>query len=275
MSVFALPKKTFYFKNESTTPLEMFERAVRIADVAGRPIGCNIFSSNFRSCNFFFVAIIVDLVIYFSISFENIYTFRNDFVRQIFCVATLGMGFQGWIKLLTFNRKREKILQLESMAKSFNESSVKAHEILEDASALEIFDQWMLLSYNVASFLTVTFIGCAIIVLFYPMIYYALIGEKILHFGFSFPGIDWTTSFGYSINFIFHTIQTFYVINVLLVGCFSSIFFMMNAFARYDVLGKHLDKLSQLALENVNGKNDAKIEKCIKYIVDQHVELFE
>jgi hypothetical protein len=106
----------------------MFQKAVKIADIIGRPIGSNIFGSNFNSFNFFYVLIMIDLVVYFSVSFENIYAFRDDFVRQIYCVATLGMGFQGWVKLLTFIGNREKLLEIASMTENFHQSSAKVRK---------------------------------------------------------------------------------------------------------------------------------------------------
>jgi hypothetical protein len=133
----------------------------------------------------------------------------------------------------------------------------------------------MLFCYNIGSFLMLSFIVCDCVVFCYPMIHFLFVGKKILHFGFSFPGIDWQSPFGYSINFAFHSLQTCYVINVLVFGCFCSMFFILNAFAQYEVLESYLDDLSLLATGNENRKNEMKINACIKKIADEHVKLIQ
>lgn len=45
-------------------------------------------------CRFF---LLIDLMSFLTISFQNIYSFRNEFLRSIICILTLGMGFQGGI----------------------------------------------------------------------------------------------------------------------------------------------------------------------------------
>jgi hypothetical protein len=94
MAKVKIPTKMTYFKSESFSSTEMFHKIIEIVDFVASFIGCNILSTNFSFKNFMLIALFVDLVTYLAISFQNIYAFRDDFVRQIFCVATLGMGFQ-------------------------------------------------------------------------------------------------------------------------------------------------------------------------------------
>jgi hypothetical protein len=273
MAKVKIPSKATYFKSETVSSTEMFEKLIKAVNFIASFIGCHTMSPHFSFKNFMLIALFVDLVTYLAISFQNIYAFRDDFERQIFCVATLGMGFQGAIKLYTFVFNRENILKLAELAENFHKSS-------NDVKAVKSFEKWMLTFCHVGSLFAVAYFGCGFLVFCYPMIFYLIFGKKILHFGFVIPGTDSETLIGYSVNFAHQTFQIYVVIIAVSVTSFYTIFFILNVFAQYDSIEVELDNLSELATKHEKDKQkfkikNQKIKEKIGKITDEHVKLFE
>jgi hypothetical protein len=273
MAIVKIPTKTTYFKSGSISSTEMFQKIIEVMNFIGSFIGYNFFSKNFSFKNFMLIVVFVDLVTYLAISFQNIYAFRDDFVRQIFCVATLGMGFQCAIKLYTFVFNRDNILKLAELAENFHKSS-------NDVKAIKSFEKWMLVCCHVGSLLAISYFSCAFLAFCYPMIFYLIFGKKILHFGFVIPGTNWETLIGYSINFVHQTFQFYLVMIALFVTSFYTIFFILNVFSQYDSIEVELDNLSELATKHEKDKQkfkikNQKIKEKIGKITDEHVKLFE
>jgi odorant receptor len=263
------PNKLTYFKSEKLSSVETLRKIVNVVDSVCSLIGCNIFSSENLLKNPMLIVLLVDLVVYLSVSFQNIYAFRDDFVRDIFCVVTLGMGFQGAIKLYTFIWHQEKILDLLAKAEKFHEKS-------NDKKVYESFEKWTLISCHAGIFFAIMFYGCALLIFVYPFIVRLFTGSWILHFGFIIPGIDWQTLHGYLLNFAFHTFEIYVVTNALVSSTIFTVILMINAFAQYDALEFLLDDLSELAVvRNFNDEKDEQIKICIRNIVNGHDDLIE
>lgn len=265
---FALPTKSTYFKSESLSSLEMFLKTIDFGNSVARLVGCSIFEPNFSPINFWLLVMLTDLVTYLLISIQNIYAFRDDFVRVIFVVVTLGMGFQSAIKLYTFIIQRERILKLSSLIQSFHESS-------NSAKSAEIFERWSLIGCHIIGLAAVLFYSCAVFVFCYPFLIYFFFGQKILPFGFIIPGLDWESSYGYFLNYAHHTFQIYGVINGLFITTTYIITFILNGFAQYEALEVLLEDLSVLAETNEDNENNEQIKTCIANLTDGHVILLE
>lgn len=265
---FNLPTKKFYFKTEAVSTADMFQTTVKFANFIGRSIGVNILDTDFSNWNLLLLFNYFDMVTYFMISFENIYSFRDELERQVFCVVTLGMGFQVAVKLYTFIFKRSEILELISMTKNFCGSS-------NDVRAKQCSEKWILISCHLGAFVGFLFFGCALLMFSYPFIYYGIMGEKILHFGFVIPGTDWKSPQGYTINFFHHTYQIFAVIMGLYGSVVITLILILQAFAQYDSLKIMLDDLNAFAVNNLDGRQNRIIKICIGRITDEHVKLLE
>jgi hypothetical protein len=248
--------------------MEMFRASMKNIDKVGRLIGCDIFEPNFTTKNVMFIIMMFDLITYLLISFQNIYAFREDFVRVVFCIVTLGMGFQGSGKIYTFIFQRKNLLKLGKLAEKFQGNS-------NDKKSAGKFEKWILNYCHVGSFTVILFCVSGFVVFCYPFIFYLIVGKKILHFGFMIPGLNWETPHGYTINFIHHTYQIFIVVSGTSMTTLYILFFLFNAFAQYDALKVLLDNLNFLAVSNKNHKNDEKIKICIADITNGHVELIE
>lgn len=263
-----LPTKKTYFKSEVISSIDMFRKTIQFADYVGRIIGCDIFSPQFSKFNPVLCVMYFDLITYLLIIFQNIYAFRDDFVRIAFCVVTLGFGFQCIVKLYTFVFNRKQVLLLVSLTESFHESA-------SNKKALDRFETWNLMFCHVASVGAILFYGCSFILFCSPIVYYLFTWKRILHFGFIIPGIDWTTVDGYSLNFLHQTFQIYTVINALFLTTYCSIIFMFNAYAQFDSIQTLLETLDHLVENNQKHKNDANIKACIADITNGHVRLHE
>ena len=261
------PTKSFFFKaNEEA--YEMFQKSMdSYARFFCRVIGVDVLSESFH-LNFATYFLFIDLMSFFIISFQNIYSFRNDFIRSTFCILTLGMGFQGAIKLYTFVFRRPDILQLYDLI-IFFQKSVKSFKI---KNALE---NSVLNSCIAALILIPMYIMSGILMFIYPIVYYMIYGEKILHFGFILPFIDVESHLGYALNFFYDALQIFFIINGTIASNMGFMMFITGAFGQYDALNVFLRKLDLLSKENVDGCNDQLIKQDIKEVASIHVELIK
>jgi hypothetical protein len=218
---FKLPTKSTYFKTEKLSALQIFQKMFGVGNFVGKLIGTNIIDSDFTVKNPLFALLIVDMITYLAINFQNIYAFRENFEKVVFCVVTLGMGFQGAAKLYSFIWHREKILKLKAMAESFHESSM-------DVKAQLSFEKWALICCHIGCFVVLVFNAIAVLVFLYPIIVYLIFGLRILHFGFVIPGIDSERTFGYCINFAHQALQIYIVINAVIESCVSKNLFICS-----------------------------------------------
>ena len=262
------PNKSFFFKAHEEAD-EMLRKSFKITvRIFCRLIGCDIFLKKFSVHTFMFYCLFFDLISYSFISIYNIYLFREDFIRSTFCVVTLGMGFQGAIKLYTFVFHRSDMLRLYDLIVIFQQSVTS----LEIKNALEN----SVLNVCIASLVLIpTYVVSGVLMFIYPIVYYMVYNEKILHFGFILPFIDEHSQFGYALNFFHHSLQIYVVINATIGSNIGFITFTNGAFGQYDALQLLIKKLNTVAMENIDGCNDQLIKHYIKEIASIHVELIE
>lgn len=270
-----LPPKTYYFKSENATPVEMHQKLIATVTFISRFLGCHLLAPDFSMANPMLLIVIADLFIYLFTSFHNIYTFRNDFVRAVFVTVTLCMGFQGVNKLYTFMFLRQNIRKLVEISKSFPES-------FKDEEKVEIFSEWLLVFSHVGYYGFFFLFGCAVMVFFYPAVVYVVSGEITLHFGFIIPGTDEKTVSGFLVNAIFQTLQIYVALFGLYIPIYYCVLFLLSSFALYDALESLLDDLGEiLEIKDDDTEKSGKDSKlldvatCISEIVDGHVLLLE
>ena len=262
------PTKCFFFKAHEKAD-EMFRKSLKnTVSLFCRFIGCDIFSTKFTIHTFLFYGLFFDLISYSLISIYNIYLFRNDFIRSTFCVVTLGMGFQGAIKLYTFIFHRSDMLRLYDLIVLFQQSvqNFKIKNALENS----------VINSCIASLVLIPmYLACGILMFIYPLVYYLLFDKRILHFGFVLPFIDVESYLGYALNFFHHSLQIYVVINAAIGSNIVCILFINGAFGQYDALTILLQELDTIASQNVDGCNDQLIKQYIKEITRIHVELIK
>jgi hypothetical protein len=99
MKLFGLTIRKKYFFPENATLSQMFDENFKLVKNGQKVLGMNVFDENHNYFNFLFVVLICDIVTYMGINFYDIYLFRNDMVRDTFCLVTLGMvSIYYWLK---------------------------------------------------------------------------------------------------------------------------------------------------------------------------------
>lgn len=163
-----------------------------------------------------------------------------------------------------FHRKKniDIVERLEKFLSNFNTKE-----------ANETFEKWLMITSHIGLFSTIMFGFCTILIFIYPIIFYFIIGEKILHFGFELPWVDWKTLPGYALNFAYCGTLSFLYIIGQIAAVVLSIIYVVVAFGQFELLKVLLDDLNKLAVANKKGKNDEKIQKLIITITQMHNEL--
>jgi hypothetical protein len=91
MKLFGLNIRKKYFFPENATFTQMFDESLKLVKNGPKLLGINIFDENHNYFNCLFLILIFDIVTYMGINFYDIYLFRDDMVRDTFCLVTLGM----------------------------------------------------------------------------------------------------------------------------------------------------------------------------------------
>lgn len=260
-----LPSKSFYFNSEDLSISEIFHKSVQRHNFFSRSIGCNVLSEGYSPFNPVFAVMLIDLISYLMISFQNIYAFRDDFDRLIFCTVTLPMGFQCCAKAYAYVYRWKDVRKIIGMGeKCFKVLSQKYSDKLQF---------WILVWNHIALFMGALLFVFAVLIFSYPIIYYFIFGEKILHFGFILPGTDTDSLLWYTLNFLHHTFQIYAVPCVILFSEYFTTMFLFVAFTKYDLLELLIGDLNALIEDVTEDKRLNKIKICFADITDRHVEL--
>jgi len=263
-----LPSKSFYFASESTKPLEMFRKLIERTNFVASVYGCGLFSPDFSVHSFKFYKFAVEMIFFYFINCYDLYLFSNDLVRFCFLLMTFAVALQAINKVYTLVYLRSTMLNLcervEKFLTNFNTDKVE-----------KIFDKWIMVSAHVFLITIIVFLGGILLIYIYPLIFYAIMGEKILHFGFELPIIDWRTTTGYILNFIYVGALGFIFVPGMISTCFLNTVFIIMAFGQYEVLNLLLLELNELITGNENGERSKEIKDQIRLIAQMHYELME
>ena len=268
MVKFKVPTKSTYFSSSSCSSLDMFKRIIGRVNFLAKLVGCDIYNPRFTVKNFIFFMTLQILLGFIALNFYSVYIYRKDLVRFCFCLLTLTAGFQGLIKLYTF-------LYYRSMIVGFVERFEKFLSNFDTDNCNAIFEKWFMIFCHVASCLFASFAFCVFMVYIYPIIYYIIVGEKILHFGYELPWVDWRTTHGYILNFIYVGTHLFVFIFATVACLLITIINLIMSLAHFDVLKYLLDELEELMIKNKKGENSKDIKKYIRLIAQMHLELIE
>lgn len=252
--------------SESSTNHEIFKQTVDFLNFVSSFIGCNVLSSNFKLANLWILILVLDFITYMPINIYDLYLFHNDFIRCMFCVVTLGNGFQGGIKLYTFIMKRKNIQRIFTNAEKFIVDT-------KCCSCSQKYNKWLILSCHIIFALTILFLLAGLLMFIYPAIVYIWRGHRTLHFGFILPAIDPETSVGYLLNFLHHTLQIYSLCIALLYTLNATIFAIMVSLAKYETLYVLLDQLNDLI--TVRTQDQKKLKEKFVEIMQEHIKLID
>jgi len=264
-----IPTKSTYFSSNAITHLQMADEILEFAMKWGRLIGAGFFDKDYNKLNKKIIFILILAILTCFINTADIYLFRTDSVRCVFCMLTISAQVQGFVKIYTFLWMLQNILNLRKQTEKFHKhySSLKSSKIFEE--------KFMIVAHFSAG-LTITYISTFIVIAIYPIIYYFITNERILHFGLELPFIDWKCSYiGYGLNFV-HQIGLVFVFFCASIACFCIIIsFITSGICQFDVLTILIEELNELALANEDDSKNSEICSKIKFLVTTHVNLCE
>lgn len=262
-----LPSKSFYFSSDSISNLQMFNELLEKSMSFTKIIGANIFADNYQKLNLRFALTFFYLTFLFIINIYDVYLFRNDLVRDVFCVLTISGEIQSYAKIYIFIFLRDTCVELKK-------SGEKLHKSVNSIKDREIFELWMMRTAHLGGIIIFMYIICCFVLINYPIIFYLLFGERILHFGIEIPMLDWKNSWiAYSINFLYQS--TGFIIFTLasIPSIMIFVTFIMTSFAYFEVLSDLIKELDECVIDNEDGKNSQNIKEKLKSIVEMHLEL--
>lgn len=270
MAKITLPTKSFYFKSHKVTNHEMFKRIVQFDNWIGGLLGADIFSNGYSIHNFKFWLDISNFVFFVLLNCYDLFLFRQEAARVFFILVSLFAAGQESIKLSTYIFYLENILDHVARAEKYiTNYNTKA--------ANEIFEKWLMIICHSFFLAIVLFAFVSFAISIYPIIFYFIFGEKVLHFGFELPFIDWRTSnIAYFINFAWccYLVALYCIAGVSAV--FLSTFPIILSFGQFELINSFLEDLDNIVKsQGKDSSNDVEVKQQIKKIVEMHNELLE
>lgn len=265
-----VPTKETYFSSGSITHQQMFSELCEKVMIPSRYLGANIFDKDYYEFNFLILILTFGLLTStFAINIYDIYLFRKSLVRCVVCFFIFTAAFQSYNKIYTFVFMKQNCIELKEKCESF-------HQNFRSAKSVEIFEMWMLRAAHVGFFITVMYTIVGVLISVYPMIFYFLLDERILHFGIEIPMLDWKNSWiAYGIKYIHQSTILIAFVTSSIPSISIVVIYISTAFAFFDILSVLLDELDQISIKNEGNKNDKAIKEMIKLITEHHMELIE
>lgn len=256
MKKLRIPTKFDYFASSSMSNQEMFAKIIELINFVGKIDGCNIFADDFTPFNFALYWTVSNVFAHLVLTVHNVYYYGDDLFRFCFLMVTTASCTQGLPMLQTFLHQREKIKNLVKRIEKFlgNYNTKKANEI---------FEKWILRSCHCGLVLAFLIASCGILVAIYPIGFFIVFKEKIRHFGFELPWVDWETPMGYTLNFIYSIIIIYIFVFALYASAYLSILIIVMSFGQFEIIEMLIDELNQLITSNEKGENNLKIKKII------------
>lgn len=263
-----VPTKFDYFGSSEMSNQQMFTKIISTVNFIAKIVGMDIFSEDYSPFNFIFATTICHLLGHLFLEAYNFYFYGNDLARFCFLMITTICATEAAAMIQIFVNQREQIIELTRRIKVFLEkcNSIKSHKI---------FEKWIVMTCHGTIFLGVVVTTSAIVMFIYPIAYYFIFGKKILHFGFELPWIDWQSTLGYTLNFIYCGIIIYMFGIGLFITVFPTIFSIVMSFGKFELIKMLIDELNELIDGNRKGQNNDKIKKIIVEIIDNHTELLE
>jgi hypothetical protein len=264
-----VPTKAFYFSSDVITHLQMYQELTQKTMLVAKFIGVNIFDSNYKVLNARFVTGFALFFFSTIINIYDIYLFRNDLVRSMFCMITLCSSVQCVTKYYSFLIKMGNCRELKNRAEKF-------HQNFKTIKSAEIFEKWMIIAAHVGAILTVMYFCALILIVSYPAIFLIFLNERVLPFGIELPMLDWKESWiGYGLNYFYHSLILTFFVFASIASIFVVICYLASLFAQFEMLSVLIADLNELALKNGKGENNFVIKNALREIIKLHLELIE
>ncbi|KAL7029969.1 hypothetical protein ACKWTF_006451 [Chironomus riparius] len=269
MVQFKLPTKSTFFSSDVISHLQMADEIFKYAMKWARLCGGEIFDKNYKFTNKKLLFTVILLTLTSIINIYDIFLFKNDIVRCVFCLLSFSCEVQSFAKIYSFLWLHINFLNLRKQCEKF-------HEHFSSLTSSKMFERKFMIAAHVITILTILYICTFILLVLYPMIFYLIMNERILICGIELPFIDWKESWiGYAINLTHQMMCLFTFFCGSIFSLCVTICFITCGVCQFDVLKILLDELNELIVHNKDGNKYQEIQGNINFLAKTHANLID
>ena len=269
MVQFKIPTKSTYFSSDVITHLQMADEIFEYAMKWARLCGAEIFDQNYKFTNKKLEFTVSLLTLTSIINIYDIFLFRDDIVRCVFCLLSFSCEVQSFAKVYSFLWLHGNFLSLRKQCEKF-------HEHFSSLKSSKMFEEKFMIASHVIAVLTVLYICTFILLVLYPIIFYFIMNERILICGIELPFINWKESWiGFGINLIHQMMCLFTFFCGSIFSLCVTICFITTEVCQFDVLKILRDELNELIIKNQDGSKNKEIRSQINFLAKTHANLID
>ncbi|XP_055590524.1 putative odorant receptor 83c [Uranotaenia lowii] len=205
---------------------------------------------------------IFTLATYYYVNVVSAYNLRHEPEKVIFGLVTVGVGFQNFCKIYTYLTYCQQIRSMNRYQEVLLREECNLHTkelLMNNVFAIDLLRKLVFSSYP----------WTAIVLLITPLLLTLIGPENILPYGFFMPYLDWNTTLGYAINYVWQIWLTVMVLTFHMgPDCFYLIL-ITNAFTQINLLKNMLERLDESVKDNANQETASKL---LKRIIVRHQE---
>lgn len=249
-----------FLKTSYADPSEFYDSLIVAPSRIAKVTGINVLSKDYKVYTFRLFTVFVGMVIYFYTSFVTAYQVRHSTEELIFCLVTIGIGFQVPTKVFTCVIYRKEMVWIHQYARDLyhQECSPRTKtKLMSDIFLVSVIVKVMLLCYAFTS----------ISLILVPLLYTIQSGEKTLPFGFYIPQLDRDTWFGYFCNYAIQIYLTTYVSSLDMGTDCIYMMTLMSSFTQIDLL-----KMSLVEMNKMIDNEDKDLDNFFKQVIKRHQE---
>ncbi|KAL9704979.1 hypothetical protein quinque_008497 [Culex quinquefasciatus] len=249
-----------FFKTSYADPSEFYDSLIVAPSRIAKVTGINVLSKDYKVFTFRLFTVFVGMVIYFYTSFVTAYQVRRSTEELIFCLVTIGIGFQVPTKVFTCVIYRKEMVWIHQYARDLYDQECSPRtktKLMSDIFLVSVIVKVMLLCYAFTS----------ISLILAPLLYTMQTGEKTLPFGFYIPQLDRDTWFGYFCNYAMQIYLTAYVSSLDMGTDCIYMMTLMSSFTQIDLL-----KMSLVEMNKMIDNEDEEIDNFFIRVIKRHQE---
>uniref|UniRef100_A0A182J093 Uncharacterized protein n=1 Tax=Anopheles atroparvus TaxID=41427 RepID=A0A182J093_ANOAO len=260
-----LKRKEKLFRVQYKTPAQLFERACEKLIWYFAFCGCERMRADYTRRNARFIFLMTDLILYLAVNMYSIALAWGSLIDVVFCFVTMGVAIQGLTKMFAFSSPEMYELHMYNVRR-----------LEEPARFPEVEDSRFHTATMCRVFIRILVIGFSlvgIVIHAYAFLMPLYKRELLLAFGFYLPFIDFRSPVGFTINWLYQSVQVVEGCIGLLACDTCLLFFIVHASGQMDQIIIYLRRLTEL-IESRNGneQREAQIKELIGEIVQKHLE---
>lgn len=259
-----LIRKLETYRDDNTAPY-FFDKVIKSSNTWGWICGLDVFNKNFKLAN----ARVTTSTIWISLFLIfNIYSMiiRCDygFSEVLISSATVGLPFQGFVKIWTYGKYSERVQVLAN-------SGLDLYEQLTDTDIKKTarnyaFGGWLFILH----ILRYAYIGCGFLAILIPVGINYFLKRNDLPIEMEVPFTNKNTTKGYLINLLHQSISCMYEVLGLQASDAIFLLFILNALTQLENIFYELKVLDNLLISNTDFQQNNVVQSKLHQIISLH-----